>query len=310
MPASWKVMDSKIEQGAVIKVLIDSGKKSAKIFIKLKFLINSGKKPAKIFIKLKKVFCNECASRDRVFEWACRFKKGTSVYDDERPGVPVRMQRSQMKVMLVPFFDVHGIVHHKFVPPHQTVTAKFYLEVLGRLYERELCKCVSWQCTCTFISYGTRIFGGKKYSHVATPTLQHRPCNCNFFLFTKLKSLLKGMRFDNLEEIKANTTRVLKALTSSDFKSGLKAWERRWNKWFTHQGFLKKKNPFYTFFFLTKPENSCFPYKIANDLFILFVYFFFGSKLSNHKKKRVDISILFQIMKFWIFIQFFEIQNL
>ncbi len=33
------------------------------------------------------------------------------------------------------------------------------------------------------------------------------------------------MRFDDLEEIKANTTRVIKALISSDFKSCL-----RWNK--------------------------------------------------------------------------------
>ncbi len=39
-----------------------------------------------------------------------------------------------------------------------------------------------------------------------------------------------GTQFDDLEEIKTNTARVLKALTSSDFKSCLKAWERRWNK--------------------------------------------------------------------------------
>ncbi len=42
--------------------------------------------------------------------------------------------------------------------------------------------------------------------------------------------MLKGTRFDDLEESKDNMTRVLKASTSSDFKSCLKAWERRWNK--------------------------------------------------------------------------------
>ncbi len=51
------VMDSKIEQCVVIK-----------------FLIDSGEKPAKIFLKLKNVFCNECASRSLVFEWARRFE--------------------------------------------------------------------------------------------------------------------------------------------------------------------------------------------------------------------------------------------
>ncbi len=44
------------------------------------------------------------------------------------------------------------------------------------------------------------------------------------------RAVLKGTRFDDLEEIKANTTRVLKTFTSSDFKSYLEAWERRWNK--------------------------------------------------------------------------------
>ncbi len=110
-------MDLKIEQHIVIK-----------------FLIDSGEKPAKIFLKLKKVFRNECASRARIFDWIHRFIEGRrSVYDNERPGVPVRMQHLQLKAMLACFFDVYGIVHHKFVPPHQTVTAKFYLEVLGRL---------------------------------------------------------------------------------------------------------------------------------------------------------------------------------
>ncbi len=71
---------------------------------------------------------------------------------------------------------------------------------------------------------------GEKYSHVATPILQPNLALCNFFLFIKLKLVLKGTGFDDLEEIKANTPPVLKALTLNDFKSCLKAWERRWNR--------------------------------------------------------------------------------
>ncbi len=113
-------MDSKIEHRVVTK-----------------FLINSGEEPAKIFLKVKKMFRNECAQRAHVFEWARQFKEGRrSVYDDERPGAPARMQRLQMKVILICFFDAHEIVHHEFVPRHQTATTKFYLEVLGRLRVR------------------------------------------------------------------------------------------------------------------------------------------------------------------------------
>ncbi len=48
-------------------------------------------------------------------------KSRRSVYDDEQPGAPARMRRLQMKAMLICFFDVHGIVQHEFVPPHETV---------------------------------------------------------------------------------------------------------------------------------------------------------------------------------------------
>ena len=45
-----------------------------------------------------------------------------------------RMQRSQVKVMLITFFDHQGMVHHKFVPQGQTVN--HYKEVLTRLVNK------------------------------------------------------------------------------------------------------------------------------------------------------------------------------
>ena len=52
------------------------------------------------------------------------------------PGSPrpkkVRMQKSQVKVMLISFFDYQGIVHHEYVPRGQTVNQQFYIEVLTR----------------------------------------------------------------------------------------------------------------------------------------------------------------------------------
>jgi hypothetical protein len=37
------------------------------------------------------------------------------------------------KVMLIAFFDIHGVVHHEFIPPGQTVNGHFYVQVLQRL---------------------------------------------------------------------------------------------------------------------------------------------------------------------------------
>jgi hypothetical protein len=44
-----------------------------------------------------------------------------------------RQVRSNVKIMLICFFDVNGIVHKEFVPPGQTVNQYFYLDILKRL---------------------------------------------------------------------------------------------------------------------------------------------------------------------------------
>jgi hypothetical protein len=43
--------------------------------------------------------------------------------------------RSNVKSMLIFFFDIQGIVHKEFAPPGQTVNGKFYYEFLKRLRE-------------------------------------------------------------------------------------------------------------------------------------------------------------------------------
>ena len=48
----------------------------------------------------------------------------------------VCMQHSQVKVMLITFFDHQGRVHHDFVPEEQTVNQHFYKEVLIRLVNK------------------------------------------------------------------------------------------------------------------------------------------------------------------------------
>jgi hypothetical protein len=41
---------------------------------------------------------------------------------------------------------------------------------------------------------------------------------CDFFLFPKVKLKLKGRRFDTIEEIQAESQRVLDTVTEKDFK--------------------------------------------------------------------------------------------
>ena len=50
----------------------------------------------------------------------------------------------------------------------------------------------------------------------------------NFWIFPKLKSPLKGKRFQTIDEIQENTTGQLMAIPTKDFVNRFEQWERYW----------------------------------------------------------------------------------
>ena len=65
-------------------------------------------------------------------------KQASSQWKTPRSPRPkkIRQVRSNVKTMLICFFDIQGIVHREFIPRGQTVNQKFYLWVLKRVRER------------------------------------------------------------------------------------------------------------------------------------------------------------------------------
>jgi len=57
-----------------------------------------------------------------------------------------------------------------------------------------------------------------------------------FFLFLKLKTALKGRRFQTIEEIKENAIRELHAVTESVFQETFQQWKKRWERCFARRG--------------------------------------------------------------------------
>ncbi len=163
----------------------------------------------------------------------------------ERP-TKARMSKSKLKAMLLIFFDIQGVVHREYLPEGQTVTGQFYVGVLERLRARivrvrpELAKngwILHHDNAPAHSSLIIREFLAKKN----IPTMPHPPYSpdlapCDFFLFPKMKSYLKGTHHGGVEEVKEAVTAVLNSLTPEDFQGCFEGWERRWKRCVELQG--------------------------------------------------------------------------
>jgi transposase len=59
---------------------------------------------------------------------------------------------------------------------------------------------------------------------------------CDFFLFPKMKIKLKGRRFDTVEEIQAESQKVLMTLIQKDFQDSFRSWQNHWDRCVRSQG--------------------------------------------------------------------------
>jgi hypothetical protein len=58
----------------------------------------------------------------------------------------------------------------------------------------------------------------------------------DFWLFSKIKSALKGLRFQDTEDIKRNVVTVLEAVLQQGFQKCFQQWQHRWAKCIAAQG--------------------------------------------------------------------------
>jgi histone-lysine N-methyltransferase SETMAR len=158
-----------------------------------------------------------------------------------------RQVKSNVKTMLIAFFDIDGLVHHEYVPIGQSVNAEFYKTVLQRLRDAvRRHRPGKWRTGYWLIHHDN----APAHRSVTTnafltkhniPLLPHPPYSpdlapCDFFLFPQLKKTMKGRRFDDIEQIQANATRQMRAIPQSDYQRCFLQWQERWNKCVHSQG--------------------------------------------------------------------------
>jgi len=149
--------------------------------------------------------------------------------------------------MLVVFFDWKGIVHHEFVPRGQMVNKQFYQEVLAHLrdavrrkrpemWENQTCM-LHHDNAPAHASLIIRSYLAKYHtSFVRHPPYSPDLAPADFSLFPKLKTTLKGRRFQTIEEIQENAIRELCAITESAFQEAFQQLKKRWERYIASRG--------------------------------------------------------------------------
>jgi len=57
-----------------------------------------------------------------------------------------------------------------------------------------------------------------------------------FFLFPKIKEIMKGMHFDDIDDIRSNMMVALKASPQNQFQNFFEGWTRCWHRCIASQG--------------------------------------------------------------------------
>jgi len=125
--------------------------------------------------------------------------------------------------MLACIYDSKGIIHHEFFPEGQTVTGSFYLSVLERLWKRirhvrpECSAPGSWFLLHDNAPVHRAVAVQEFLTRKQVCVLNHPPYSpdlspCDYFLFPKLKLLLKGRLFEDIQDTQGVVTSSLRAI--------------------------------------------------------------------------------------------------
>jgi hypothetical protein len=138
-------------------------------------------------------------------------------------------------------------VRHEFLPQRQTMNQAVHITVLQRLRDAVRRKLPhKWSSGAWLLHHdnapchaalSVREFLAKH----SIPVVPHPPyppvlTPCHFFLFPRLKTTLKGKRFQDVSEIQLNTTRQLQANSKQAYQTCIEKWKDRWNRCIQSEG--------------------------------------------------------------------------
>jgi len=92
------------------------------------------------------------------------------------------------------------------------------------------------QCDRTHFTYCAAVFGQTRHRSVAAAAYSPDLAPRDFFLFPRLKKILKGHRFEATEDITRNSTKTLLDIPKEEFAKCFQQWQQRWAKCVAAEG--------------------------------------------------------------------------
>ena len=175
-------------------------------------------------------------------------KQQSSVW--KSPGSPTpkkaKVVSSAGKVMVISFFDIHGMVYQHVVPAHTTVTGAYYRDVLKILQghirrKRPHLHETSWMLHHDNARPHIANVVAEYLAKINVKCVPHPPYSPDlapgdFFLFPNLKKKLRGRHFPSSEAVVKGAEAILKTLSKNGFQHVFADWQKRWDKCIAFNG--------------------------------------------------------------------------
>jgi len=138
--------------------------------------------------------------------------------------------------MLVCFFDSMGIVHKEW-GSCWTVNQYYYKDILERLRKRDIrvrpSIATNWilhhdNAPAHAAFSVTQFLTSKGITVMPQPPYPPDLAPCDFLLFQKAKSAMKGRHFESTEDIQRSITQALNDIPQATFQECHKQWQHRW----------------------------------------------------------------------------------
>ena len=148
----------------------------------------------------------------------------------------VRQSRSNIKLMMIVFFDLDGIVWAEFVPKNTKVNSEYYKDLLERLRKDVRRKRANGfilrhgNVPCHTSLLVRQFLLNKNITVYPNPPYSPDLAPCDFWLFLKVKMTMKGKCFEWVQDIEAATIAQLKTLTKEDLQNCFRYWQERWDR--------------------------------------------------------------------------------